>query len=385
MQTEGNGSVVFFIESDNQQIRYFFYLTFTHTIAKFFCTVIQFHTDICCFQCIHDFLCICIQTFIVGLNRHNTCLNRCQPGRQVSFGLFQNVCHETIQRSKNCAVQNNRCLFFSVAVNVGQIEFCRQAEVQLTGRQGNLVTDGRLYIDIQFRAIECSFSDFFGVFDSDAVHYITQCIFCCVPHLIIIMIFFFVFRITQRQYTTVIGDSEIFIGTEDQFYYFGKFILDLFRCYKQMGIVLTEMSSPFDTFQRSAALITEVMRNLTDTDRQVFIRMSFICINHHMMRTVHRTKNKRFPFHLHRREHVLFVVIPVAGSLIQVDSTNTRCHNMQITQFTFFFLDIIFQLLPDCISFRQEHRQTTSNQIVNHEQIHIFSNLSVISFFCFLQ
>ncbi len=56
------------------------------------------------------------------------------------------------------------------------------------------------------------------------------------------MIFLFVFRITQRQYTTVIGNSEILVGTKNQVYNLGKLILNLLRCYKQMRIVLTKMS-----------------------------------------------------------------------------------------------------------------------------------------------
>ena len=61
------------------------------------------------------------------------------------------------------------------------------------------------------------------------------------------MILFFVCRITQRQYTTVIGNSEILVGTKNQVYNLGKLILNLLRCYKQMRIVLTKMSASLDT------------------------------------------------------------------------------------------------------------------------------------------
>ena len=92
------------------------------------------------------------------------------------------------------------------------------------------------------------------------------------------------------------------------------------------------------------------MCDLTDTDRQIFIGMHSVCIDHHMMRAVHRTEHKGFSFHFHSREHILLVVIPVTGCLIQIDCSDTWCHNMQITKLSFFFFDIIFKLLPDRIS-----------------------------------
>ena len=40
MQTEGNGTIFFLIESDNQKIRNFLYLAFTHTITKLLGSVV---------------------------------------------------------------------------------------------------------------------------------------------------------------------------------------------------------------------------------------------------------------------------------------------------------------------------------------------------------
>ena len=152
-----------------------------------------------------------------------------------------------------------------------------------------------------------------------------------------------------------------------------------------MSIILTEVSATLDTFQSTACFITEIMSDLTDTDRQILIRMSPVCIDHHMMRAVHRTKYEGFAFHFHRREHVLFVMIPVTGSLVQINSTDTRSHNMLITQLSFLFFNIIFKFLPDHITLRQEHGKSTTNQIIYHEQVHILTNLTVISFFCFFK
>ena len=61
-----------------------------------------------------------------------------------------------------------------------------------------------------------------------------------------------------------------------------------------------------------------------------------------MMRTVHRTKNKCLSIFFHSREHVLLVVIPVTRCLIQINCSNTRCHNMLIAKLSFLILDVDF-------------------------------------------
>ena len=82
------------------------------------------------------------------------------------------------------------------------------------------------------------------------------------------------------------------------------------------------------------------------------------------MRTVHRTQNEGLSLHLHCREHVLLIVIPVTGSLVQTNRADTRRHNVQIAEFSLFCLDVILKLLPYGIALRKEHRQSASYQIV---------------------
>ena len=198
MKSVGNRSVILLVETDNKKIWYLLDLSLTHTIAQFLCSVIQINTNILRFEQFTDFIGICIQTVIVGLNRHNLHLDRCKPCRQITLCLLKNICHESVKGTEDCSMQNNRCLLLAVFVNVGQLEFRRQTEVELTCGQCDLITYSRLHIDIQLRAIESCFTDLFCVFKTEFVHNFTQCVLCLVPHLIIIMILRFVFRISQR-------------------------------------------------------------------------------------------------------------------------------------------------------------------------------------------
>ena len=142
----------------------------------------------------------------------------------------------------------NRCLFLTITVYISQLKFSRQTEVELAGRKCILITNSRFYVYIQFRSVESSLADFLCILDTKGIHYLTKCVFCFVPHLIIIMIFLFIFRITQRQNASVVCDTEIFVSREDQIYDFGELIFDLLRSYKQMCIILAKMTSTLNTF-----------------------------------------------------------------------------------------------------------------------------------------
>ena len=48
-------------------------------------------------------------------------------------------------------------------------------------------------------------------------------------------------------------------------------------------------------------------------------------VDHHVVGAVHRAQNIAFTLHLHGGEHVLTVMIPVAGSLVQVHGADARC------------------------------------------------------------
>ena len=282
-------------------------------------------------------------------------------------------------------MQDHGSLLLSILVHIGQIKLSRQAEIQLAGRQGVLITYRRFYVYIQLRSVECSFTDLLGILNAQVVQNLAQSVLCIVPHFVVIVIFYLVLRISQGQDTSVIGNTEILVGIEDQIYYLGELGLDLLRCYEQMGVVLAEMSASLDTLQGTAGFKTEVMRDLTDTDRQILVGVLCVSVDHHVVRAVHGTQYERLSFYFHGREHVLLVVIPVTGGLVQIYSTDTGSHNVQISQSSLFVLNIILQLLPYGVTLGKEHGKSTAYQIISHEQFHFLADLSVVTLFGLFQ
>ena len=91
----------------------------------------------------------------------------------------------------------------------------------------------------------------------------------------------------------------------------------------QLGSQRSAIRELFEYGARTAALYTVQMSMIFPLETR-----PSVCIDHHMMRAVHRTKNERLSLHLHWWEHVFFVVIPVTGCLVQIYGTDTRSHNM---------------------------------------------------------
>ena len=115
-------------------------------------------------------------------------------------------------------MQYNRCLLLAIFVNISKLELCWQAEVKLAGRKCIFISDSRLYIYIKLRSVECCLADFLCVLNTKVFQHLTKCILGCVPHLIIIMVFYLVLRVTQRQHATIICDAKILVCAEDQVY-----------------------------------------------------------------------------------------------------------------------------------------------------------------------
>ena len=264
------------------------------------------------------------------------------------------------------------------------MELGRQAEVQLAGGQGVLCTDSGLNVDVQLRAIESSFADLLGKVDAQLGQNFAQSVLGMVPHGVVVMVLLLVGGVTQGQHAAVIGDVEILVDVKDQAADIGNFALDLLRGAEQVGVVLAEMTAALNAFQGAAGLITEVVGNFANADGQLAVAVRAVGVDHHVVGAVHRAQNIAFTLHLHGGEHVLTVMIPVAGSLVQVHGADAGGHNVQVAALALLALDVIFQLLPDDVAVGQEHGQAAANQVVGHEQAHFLADLAVVAGFLLL-
>ena len=215
-------------------------------------------------------------------------------------------------------MQHHGGLLGAVLVHIGQVELCGQAEVQLAGGQGVLSTHGGLDVDVQLRAIESSLADLLGELDAQLGQDLAQRALGMVPHGVVVMVLLLVGRVTQAQHAAVIGDVEVLVDLKDQVADISHLALDLLRGAEQVSVVLAEVTAALDAFQGAGGLIAEIVCDLADPHGQVTVGVRAVCVDHHVVGAVHRAQNIALTLHLHGREHVLTVVVPVAGGLVEV-------------------------------------------------------------------
>ena len=275
-------------------------------------------------------------------------------------------------------MQHHRGLLYAVGIHVFQVELGRQAEVQLAGGQGVFRAHSRLHIDIQLGAVEGGLTDLLGEVDTQLRQHFPQSGLGLVPHGIIGMILDLVLGVPEGKDAAVVGNAEILVDIGNQVHDPGYFILDLVGGDKQMGIVLAEVAAPLNALQGAAGLVAEIVGDLADPDGQLPVGVGAIGVDHHVVRAVHGPQDEALAVHFHSREHIVLVVGPVAGGLVQGHGAYAGSHDVLIAQLPFLFLDIVFQLLPHRVASGQEHGQTAANQLVGHKQAHFLADLPMI-------
>lgn len=159
-----------------------------------------------------------------------------------------------------------------------------------------------------------------------------------------------------------------------------KFVFDLVRTTEDMRIVQRHGTNAVQPGQCARHFIAVHQAQLGDPNRQVAVAVHFAFINHHMVRTVHRTKYELLRIQYHFREHVFLVMLPVPGGFVQFDITHDRSIYVLVSE-TFFKIDNIpLQRPAQSGPFRQPNRQPLANQIVERKDIQLFAQLAVISF-----
>ena len=114
------------------------------------------------------------------------------------------------------------------------------------------------------------------------------------------------------------------------------------------------------------------------------VRVQVVFVNHHVVWAVHWTQDEHFPIsHIHWWEHVIMIVVPVTGSLVQVHIRHDWCINVLVPETDFFVYDVAFDNATDCSAFWQPEWQTRTHFRRNHKEIQFFAQFPVIPFFGF--
>ena len=214
--------------------------------------------------------------------------------------------------------------------------------------------------------------------DAQLGEHLPQGILSLVPHLVVVVILLLVGGVPQGQDAAVVGDVEVLIHVEDQIAHRGHLVLDLVGGDEQVGIVLAEVAGALDALQGAAGLKPEVVGHLADAHGQLAIGVGPVGVDHHVVGAVHGAQDKALVLHLHGGEHILLIVVPVAGGAVQVHGAHAGGHHVLIAQLALLLLDIVLQDLPHGIALGQEHGHTLAHQVAGHEQAQFAAQLPVV-------
>ena len=138
-------------------------------------------------------------------------------------------------------------------------------------------------------------------------------------------------------------DAKVLVDRHDQLNDTCKLFLDLIRTAENMRVVQRHRAHPMQAGQCTGHFIAVPHAKLSNTDRQIPVAVHIALINHHMVRTVHRTKNKLFVVHLHFREHIFLIVLPVTGGFVQLHVSEHRRVHVLVPEPLFHVHDITLQ------------------------------------------
>ncbi|MNV48758.1 hypothetical protein D3C71_1406810 [compost metagenome] len=180
-------------------------------------------------------------------------------------------------------------------------------------------------------------------------------------------------------------DAEVAVHPVDQLQHAAEFALDLVQAAEDMRIVQRHGAHPVKACQGSGHFIPVHGAELRDADRQIPVAVHAALVDHHVMRTVHRTQHELLGVDRHLREHVFLVMIPVAGGLVQIHVAENRCVHMLIAKAGFDVNDITFQYAAQLGALRQPDRQALADELVECEDFKLLAELAVVALLRFLQ
>ena len=177
----------------------------------------------------------------------------------------------------------------------------------------------------------------------------------------------------------MIFETEQRINLIDQLYYTLDLVLDLLRSHEDMGVVLGEAAHPHQPMQLSGFLMAMHQPEFAHAQGQIPIGTGLGCINQNAARAIHGLDRIIFPVD-HRGIHIVFIVIPVSGSLPQAPVEDDRSGDLHIARFCMDLSPVIQQGIFQNHPLGQKERESRAG-LVHHEQAQFPAQLSVVTLF----
>ncbi|MCY1220149.1 hypothetical protein D9M72_321510 [compost metagenome] len=241
-------------------------------------------------------------------NIHDHHLLRGQPGRQRTGVVFQQDAQETLERTQDGTVQHHRALARVVLGDVFGIQALRQHQVKLQRAALPRAADRVLDVVLDLGAVEGALARQLFPIHAAGAQRQAQALFGVVPDLVragtLVR--------AQRQLDLHVLEAKVVVDRERQLVEGLGLRHDLLFRAEDVRIILHKAAHAHQPVQRARRLVAVAGAELGQAQRQVAVRTQAVVEDLHMARAVHRLDRVVALLRL-RDEHVLLVVLPVAG------------------------------------------------------------------------
>ena len=183
----------------------------------------------------------------------------------------------------------------------------------------------------------------------------------------------------------VILDPQGGVGALHKAHHIGEFFLDLGLGAEDVGVVQRHGAHPAQSANDPRFLVAVHRSQFGDADRQIAVAVPFRRIDENVVRAVHGTKNEVFVFQLHEREHVVLVMRPVAGGLVQLLLGQVRRIDVLVPVAAFFLGNVGLEFAADGSALGQPQRQPGADEFIAGEQLQLAAKATMVPLTSLLQ
>lgn len=196
-------------------------------------------------------------------------------------------------------------------------ETLRKQEVQLDGRHRLVASEQVRELDVELRPVERGLADGFFEVDVHLNQRVAKRRFGSCPHLGIRRVLLGSGGVPEGESIPMVGDAERSIARVDHPHDGGELLTDLVGAAEDVRVVQRHGADPRKAPDDPRTLVSVHRPELGDPDRQLTVAVLPQAEDLHVVRAVHRPEHHLLARRRHRREHVLVVVLPVAGTLVE--------------------------------------------------------------------
>ena len=289
-------------------------------------------------------------------------------------------------------MDDNGVLLQPVAVHILHAETLRQLEVDLDCDQRVLFAVDVANLDIELRPVEGRFAVRFiirhlKVVENFAHHVLRAFPILFVADVLILVVFVPFAEAIAHVVRKTEGIDHEFREVETAF----ELLFHLIGTAGKVAFRNRELPEADEPVHLAAALVSKERARFVIPQRQVAIGTRAVEVRHKLERAGHGTQREHlrvFVLDIRRiahDEHAVAIVIPVTGDFIQLALCHKRRLGEQIAALLLFVLDEALQQLDHARAFRQQDRQTLTDDIHGGKEFQLAAQLVVVALFCFFQ